>query len=1296
MLPGSLAAQTATYLNAPSPEKIAVSAGGVDVRTGRYAYSKTDLKIGEGTGSLSLERTMTTPIQGHVAPFGNLSHNWDIVLVVKATMNTQYNTYDYLANVSYGGRSQTFEKIYPQDPAFRQKSQNDTTRLTTPSGIGASNAIYSYTATDGTVVVFRPIGTGQCTSASFSHQCANVDYIVEPDGTRFDFEYETGSGQANNARLRSVTSSRGYGLLLEYGAANAAWNHVAKACVLNLAVTAKPASNICPVSAQTTTTYSYTGATGRVTLASATAPNSTTDAFTYTTATSGQAYQMGFVKPGQSAAWLTNSLAFGYTPEGEFEPYVTSQSLSDGGSYSYNYDLTPDTRDVANQETSYQSIAGGYYLNVLGHKTEVRYAFPRTPGSFNPPRVLGVAGGAYYVYVGDSIYQTSPGPVEVIDPLDRVTISDYCDANAMANLPASEHNRCLIAPLQSVTDPEGNLVRIKYGYNNQPNEIRHVAKPGSGLADIVETASQSSTTCTTTFIVCGKPLSVTDAKGIVTDYTWDPAHGGMLTETLAAPSAGATRPQKRYTWAQHYAWYKNAAGTLVQSPYPTWLLTQVSECATGAAPACVGTADETRTTFAYGPSGAPNNLLPVSKSVAAGDGSLSATTAWTYDEAGNKLTEDGPLAGTADTTRWRYDVLRRVIGVIGPDPDGAGALPHVATRNTYDPAGRLVKVEQGTVADQSDTAWAAFAVTQTAETAYDPLDRKIAAWAYGFTGGIQSYIQYKYDLAGRLECTAVRMNPANYGALPASACALGAEGANGPDRITRNIYDAAGQLLQVREGVGTAVEAAEASYAYTLNGKRAQVIDGNGNRAELRYDGHDRQVRWVFPAATGPAAWNDANPATALTSAGALNESDYEAYGYDLNGNRISLRKRDGSVIGYAYDALNRMTVKTVPERADLEATHTRDIYYSYDLRSLQTAARFDSLTGVGVEFQHDAFGRMTAATQLLNGISRTLAYQYDSNGNRTRLTYSDGAYVSYQYDPLGRPTAILRNGGAGIAAYTYSASGERSGFASGLGLATTYDYDPVGRLSLLTTTLAASSSNNQWSFIYNPASQIASLTRSNDAFAWTGSVNVDRPYTANGLNQYTAAGPASFCYDANGNLTADGTRVFVYDVENRLIRMHAQAGSACPGNGGIYGGAVLARLRYDPLGRMLESQGAAGPSSMVRYLHDGDALNVEYDTGATVLRRYVHGADLKADDPIAWYEGAGFTGAEERLLRADRQGSIVLAADSSGSTVHAINRYDEYGIPAAGNAGRFGYTGQVWVAEVGMWYYKARWYSPT
>nr|WP_260395049.1 RHS repeat-associated core domain-containing protein [Sphingobium lignivorans] len=63
--------------------------------------------------------------------------------------------------------------------------------------------------------------------------------------------------------------------------------------------------------------------------------------------------------------------------------------------------------------------------------------------------------------------------------------------------------------------------------------------------------------------------------------------------------------------------------------------------------------------------------------------------------------------------------------------------------------------------------------------------------------------------------------------------------------------------------------------------------------------------------------------------------------------------------------------------------------------------------------------------------------------------------------------------------------------------------------------------------------------------------------------------------------------------------------------------------------------------------------------------------------------------------MRANHQGSIVAIANSAGTAI-AVNSYDEYGIPASGNQGRFAYTGQIFLPELGMYYYKARIYSPT
>jgi RHS repeat-associated protein len=91
------------------------------------------------------------------------------------------------------------------------------------------------------------------------------------------------------------------------------------------------------------------------------------------------------------------------------------------------------------------------------------------------------------------------------------------------------------------------------------------------------------------------------------------------------------------------------------------------------------------------------------------------------------------------------------------------------------------------------------------------------------------------------------------------------------------------------------------------------------------------------------------------------------------------------------------------------------------------------------------------------------------------------------------------------------------------------------------------------------------------------------------------------------------------------------------------------------------------------------------------LLLRYVHGPG--SDEPLVWYEGAGTT--DRRFLHADERGSVAAISDASG-TVTNINTYDEYGIPATANVGRFGYTGQTWLPEIGMNYYKARMYSPT
>ena len=104
-------------------------------------------------------------------------------------------------------------------------------------------------------------------------------------------------------------------------------------------------------------------------------------------------------------------------------------------------------------------------------------------------------------------------------------------------------------------------------------------------------------------------------------------------------------------------------------------------------------------------------------------------------------------------------------------------------------------------------------------------------------------------------------------------------------------------------------------------------------------------------------------------------------------------------------------------------------------------------------------------------------------------------------------------------------------------------------------------------------------------------------------------------------------------------------------------------------------------------------AIIAEYATNGTMLRRYMWGPNT--DEPIMWDEGSAMDCSGSRFLHPDPQGSIIAIANCWGGRI-AINSYDEWGIPASTNTGRFQYTGQAWLPELGMYHYKARIYSPT
>jgi RHS repeat-associated protein len=791
-----------------------------------------------------------------------------------------------------------------------------------------------------------------------------------------------------------------------------------------------------------------------------------------------------------------------------------------------------------------------------------------------------------------------------------------------------------------------------------------------------------------------KPLSMTDAKGNVTSFTYAPEHGGVLTET--GPAVNGVTPQKRYFYGQRYA----RLPADIAGP-PVWLLHNISTCRTGnphpsGAGCALGAADEVVTSFDYGPDRWGTNLELLGQDVTA-DG-LTLRTCFAYDGLGRKISETSPngTAGLAwcpytgppttalpHTTSTRYDADGRVTGTISPDPDGSGPLPHPAVRNTYDSAGRLIRVEQGSLPDWqpesvAPASWPAFSEYKFVQTSFDALDRKVRE-ASGGAGATLAVTEYGYDLAGRLKCTAIRMNPDVWSTPLPDKCVPGpAHSVHGFDRISKTVYDKAGRPIESWDGVGTPLQRREAAWTYDKNGQKLTLADARGFLAEMKYDAFGRQSRWIFPSKTSP---------------GVADPSDYEEYRYDANGNRTLLRKRDESVLTFQYDALNRMIAKFVPERPGLTAAQTRDVYYAYDLRGLQTEARFDSLAGEGVSNAYDGFGRLASTTTGMAGSSRTVSHQYDRDGGEVEIGFPDGRKFWTRRDGLGRMIegfqGALGDTWVGMTVFYFDRASNLYRFGRRWGSVTVADFDGLGRPSARYDVFSGDVGYTSSSFSYNPAGQLRSESRTNDAYAWKDALAVSRAYGVNGQNQYTgtvsngAPSPA-FRYDLNGNLVSDGLKEYTYDTENRLV---SAVGGETERN---------ASLVYDPLGRLFQ---ISSPSTgTTRFLYDGDQLVAEYDGAGALLRRYIHGDG--SDDPLYWFEGPGLD--QPRFPHTNRQGSIVATA-GPGAALLAINTYDEYGIPgvtqrpatALGRHGRFQYTGQAWLPELGMYYYKARIYSP-
>jgi RHS repeat-associated protein len=454
----------------------------------------------------------------------------------------------------------------------------------------------------------------------------------------------------------------------------------------------------------------------------------------------------------------------------------------------------------------------------------------------------------------------------------------------------------------------------------------------------------------------------------------------------------------------------------------------------------------------------------------------------------------------------------------------------------------------------------------------------------------------------------------------------------------------------VIEALGVAGEERTAqTLDYGANGQLLSFTDAKGNKTAYTYDGFDRAKTLIYPSKTTP---------------GQVEGADYVETYYLANGDVEKQRLRDGQMVSVQYDDLGRLKLQDVPD-AD------RDLTPSYDNLGRVTALTLPGSNAArSVSTVYDIFGRPTSITSA----GRTITYEYDPGFLWSRLVYPDGLKIQYDSDILGRITRIAEVTASGalvqlLATYAYDDLGRRTSVTYGNGSSTAYSYTPVSQLASLTQNLAGTANDVAFTFQYNAAGQIAAQDRSNDGYVWQNHFNVTRGYTANGQNQYTAVGTAQPSYDGRGNLKSDGLYQFSYDTA---------------GNFTAAAGPNSMALSYDALGRLAQT---ASSASTTNFLYDGTAMIGEYDGAGTLLRRTIHGPGT--DEPIVVYESG-----TRKWLHADPRGSIIAQSDASG-TATATNSYGPYGEEGLAMSGRFGYTGQMRLPELGLMHYKARAYSP-
>lgn len=673
------------------------------------------------------------------------------------------------------------------------------------------------------------------------------------------------------------------------------------------------------------------------------------------------------------------TLAYGYTGA-----LLTSVTDPRGGVTRYAYE--DDGRIAAVTDATGATTVRNRYgddgrvveqVDALGHTS----TFTWDPAS-TTQTMVDARGGAWSHVYRDGVL------VARVDPLAATTTFTYdADLNVVA-----------------VTDPLGATARIDYDRGGRPvavtrpdGEVERFAYDRDGL--LVELTDAAGGTTTVERDELGRVVAVELAEGSRVAIDYD-AEGRPVAVT--DPAGAETRVG--YDDAGNLATLTTPGGSTLVLDHDT----------------------AGRTVRLVDPRGQE-------------DGADPDAFAWTYDwdAAGNLVAAVDPLGATSRVER---DAVGRVTATT--DPTGA------ATRYRYDPMGRmlLVAAPDGSATTYTYDAGGNVAsrttpLGHTTRYAYDAANRLTGVTAPG-----GQHWGYGYDLAGRATTSVLPSGTATPeagdGTVRTAYDVLGRVTAITYSDGTPAVgyaYDAVGNLVEVRDGLGTLTR------TYDPVGRVLTVERDGLEVAAYTYDPAGRPLTRTFGNQVSTTAYTaDGLPESvtdgpleatyAYDAAGHLLRTDFgngtvELRGYDDAGRLVAMAAEgpDGTLASaaYAYDPLGNPLVAQYADRT---------VRYAYDQRQRLVAACTACDGSDGVGFGYDAASRRTSVTTPAGATN----FAYDASDRMVAAEGADGE-VTLTYDADGNLA------GDGQATYAYNLAGQLTRATPAGGAGTDYAYDGLG-----------------------------------------------------------------------------------------------------------------------------------------------------------------------------------------------------------------------------------------------------------